>query len=87
MILLPIIIHGVTGRMGQVALMAVKRIASEKMAVIDGEEIRPVPVGVGRNMEKLKIISNTYDIKNFATDLPDAYEIAQKINPQNQVYH
>ena len=87
MILLAIIIHGVTGRMGQVALMAVKRIASEKMAVIDGEEIRPVPVGVGRNMEKLKIISNTYDIKNFTTDLAKAYEIAQKINPQNQVYH
>ncbi len=50
MISVPIIIHGITGRMGQVALMAVKRIAKEKMALVDNEAIHPIPIGVGRNI-------------------------------------
>lgn len=87
MISLPIIIHGMTGRMGQVAMMAVKRIAAGKMAVIDNEEIRPIPIGVGRNVEKLKIIAHAHHIDHFTDDLAEAYEIARKINPEQQIYH
>jgi len=87
MISLPIIIHGMTGRMGQVALMAVNRIAADKMADVAGEEIRPIPIGVGRNFEKLKIIAHAFNVEHFTTDLSQAYHIATKLNPRYQVYH
>ncbi|UCE04831.1 MAG: Gfo/Idh/MocA family oxidoreductase [bacterium] len=87
MISLPIVIHGITGRMGQVALMAVKRIAADKMVVVDGEVISPIPIGIGRNFEKLKIIAHTYNMENYFTDLATALNVAQKINPKSQIYH
>jgi len=87
MISIPVIIHGLTGRMGQVALMAVKRIANGKMSVVDNHAIHPIPIGVGRNIEKLKIIAHANKVEHFTSDIAEAYEIARKINPQHQLYH
>ena len=87
MISLPIIIHGVTGRMGQVALTAVKRVSNEKMITVNSEEIQPIPIGVGRNFEKLKVIAHAFEMEHFTSDLAEAYDIARKINPRHQVYH
>lgn len=87
MITIPIIIHGITGRMGQVALRAVQRIAGEKMATVDGETVSPVPVGLARNFEKLKIIARQNNVRHIAKDITEALEIASKINKNHIVYH
>jgi len=87
MIQLPVIIHGITGRMGQVALNAILRIAAEKMVTIDGEVIRPVPIGVGRDLNKLKIIAQANHLEHFTQSMAEAYDIANQINPQHQLYH
>ncbi len=87
MIDLPVIIHGITGRMGQVALRAIQRIAAEKMVTIEGEVIHPVPIGVGRNPEKLKVIAKAHNVQHFTTEMAQAYEMARKINAAYQLYH
>lgn len=87
MINLPVIIHGITGRMGQVAAKALQRIAAEQMVKIDGELVYPILIGVGRNLDKLKLIAEATHLNHFTTSISQAYEIARKINPAHQLYH
>jgi len=84
---IPIIIHGVTGRMGQVALNAVQKIISEKTTKINNDLIQPVAIGLARNADKLKMIADQYKLEHYFTDLEQAIEFAEKINPQFKIYH
>ncbi|MBN2410549.1 Gfo/Idh/MocA family oxidoreductase [candidate division KSB1 bacterium] len=84
---LPVIIHGVTGRMGQIALSALQQIAREKMSAAGNDVIVPVPIGVSRDLDKVKKIAKTKGLKYYFSDLSEAYEFARKLNPAYQVYH
>lgn len=84
---LPVIIHGVTGRMGQTALDALQQIAAEKSVQIDGDTIEPVVIGVARNLDKLEIIAMDKQMPFYYNSLPKALEMARKINQTHLIYH
>ena len=84
---LPVIIHGVTGRMGQIALRALQTITSDRMVVIDNDVIEPVPIGLGRNPEKVKRVAQAKGLEHYFTDFAQALQFARQVNPQRQVYH
>ena len=84
---IPVIIHGVTGRMGQIAVRALQTIAREKMAIVDGDEILPVAIGLGRSSAKVRDIAEKMGLEHTSTDLEHAVESARRINPGNIVYH
>ena len=84
---IPVIIHGVTGRMGQVALNALTSIATSQSLRLGNDIIEPVPIGVARNLDKLKIIAFDKNMKHYFSNLPQALEQARKINPEHSVYH
>jgi predicted dehydrogenase len=84
---LPVIIHGVTGRMGQIALRALQKIAADGWSKLGNDVIEPVPIAVARNMDKLSRIAKEKGCERYFTDMDQAYECSLKINPQHQVYH
>jgi len=84
---LPVIIHGVTGRMGQIALRALQLIAKKQMTRVAGDVIEPVPIGVGRNLEKMQAMAKEKGLSHMFTELDAAVEFAHSINPTKQVYH
>ncbi|MBN1350012.1 Gfo/Idh/MocA family oxidoreductase [candidate division KSB1 bacterium] len=84
---IPIIIHGITGRMGQTALEATQKIAEDNLLRIDDDLIHPVPIGVARNLDKLKVLAHYKGLTHYFTNLPEALELAQAINPKIKVYH
>ncbi|MBN1543186.1 Gfo/Idh/MocA family oxidoreductase [candidate division KSB1 bacterium] len=84
---LPVIIHGVTGRMGQIALRALQLIASKGLTVVDGARIEPVPIGLGRNLAKMQDMAKDKGLHHFFAELDEAVVFARKINPEKQVYH
>ena len=86
-ILIPVIIHGITGRMGQIALSALQHINEKELAVVDGKVITPLPIGVGRNLPKLESIAREKGLQHYFTELKDAYQFALQQNPDVQIYH
>lgn len=86
-IVLPVIIHGITGRMGQIALRAVQTIAEQNMSSLNGDVIKPVAIGLARNEQKLAELAEKKGLEHYFTDLNEAYGFARKLNPQKQVYH
>ncbi len=84
---LPVVIHGITGRMGQIALGALNNIAEHKMSKVDNDIILPVPIGVGRNPEKVKRVAQNHGLALYYSDLQQAMDHARRINPAAQVYH
>ncbi len=84
---LPVIIHGLTGRMGQIALRALQTIASEGWSKLDGDVIKPVPIAVGRNLEKLQAVAKQKGCEHCFADVQEAYAFACRINPDHQLYH
>lgn len=84
---LPVIIHGITGRMGKIAMRAVQTIAAENLAQSGDDIIDAVPIGLARNPQKLAQLAKETGLEHSFTDLNDACEFAKKLNPQKQVYH
>ena len=84
---LPVIIHGVTGRMGQIALRALQTIAKDKMATVNGDNIVPLPIGVSRNLDKVKQIADEKGLQYYFDNIADAYAFAKEKNSAHQVYH
>ncbi|NIA29429.1 MAG: hypothetical protein GWP06_05885 [Actinobacteria bacterium] len=84
---LPVIIHGVTGRMGKIALRAVQTIAADELAQVGDDLITPVPVGLARNAQKLEKIATEKGLEHFYTDFAQAYQFALTMNPRKQIYH
>jgi len=84
---LPVIVHGVTGRMGQIALRALQQISTNGWSRLGSDLIQPVPIAVARNREKLEKIARDKGCEWFYTDLAQAYEAACTMNPEHQVYH
>lgn len=84
---LPVIIHGLTGRMGQIALRALQTIAAEGWSKLDGDLIQPIPMAVGRNMDKLQAVAKEKGCEHCFASVEEAYEFACRINPDHQLYH
>jgi len=68
-IILPVIIHGVTGRMGRIALRALQRIAQEGSLHLDADVVRPVGIGVSRSQAALEDLSREAGLEHYSTDL------------------
>ena len=83
----PVIIHGMTGRMGQIAITALQRIAKEKSAQINGDMISPIPIGVDLDPEKVKTVAVKKGLDHYFTDLQQALNLAYQLNPKRQIYH
>ncbi len=84
---IPVIIHGVTGRMGQIALRALQKIAADGWSRLGNDVIEPTPIAVARNREKLTRMAREKGCDLFFTDMDEALECSFKINPDHQVYH
>lgn len=84
---LPVVIHGVTGRMGQIALRALQTIDQNKMVTVDGDHLKTVPIGVGRSLEKIAKIAKEKGLEHYFDDVEKALDFARSINPERQVYH
>lgn len=84
---LPVVIHGVTGRMGQIALRALQRMAEEGRQVVQGDTVRPIPIGVSRSSASLEALARQTGLERHTTDLRQALDMARAINPRFQVYH
>ncbi|OGB99677.1 hypothetical protein A2V82_06450 [candidate division KSB1 bacterium RBG_16_48_16] len=83
----PVVIHGVTGRMGQIAMAALQSIAQNRSAKIDGDIIKPIPIGVGRNSEKLARIAKQYGLENYFSAVEPAIQLGRRLNKEYMVYH
>jgi len=67
-----IIMNGVTGRMGtnqHLHRSIIQIIKQGGISISDDEVIIPEPVLVGRNINKLKKLAETYSVKKYTTDL------------------
>ncbi|HTQ29826.1 MAG TPA: Gfo/Idh/MocA family oxidoreductase [Opitutaceae bacterium] len=79
-----IIMNGVTGRMGTNqhlirSILAIRQQGGVRLA--GGDTILPVPVLVGRNLEKLKALAAAHGVADFTTDLDAALK-----DPANRIY-
>ncbi len=86
-IIVPVIIHGVTGRMGQIALTALNSIANDEKTIVNGDIVKPLPIGVSRNLDKVKAVAEEKGLKHYYNNFPEAYAFAKSQNPDVQIYH
>ncbi|OKI30669.1 Gfo/Idh/MocA family oxidoreductase [Streptomyces sp. CB03911] len=79
-----IIMNGVTGRMGyrQHLVRSILAIREQGgLALPDGTVVRPEPVLVGRNADRLRAIAERHGIEQWTTDLDKAL-----VDPANEIY-
>jgi len=84
---LPVVVHGMTGRMGQIAVRALQSISSRRALQFEGEPVTPEPIGVGRNPSKVDAVAAELGLSHAFVDLNRALDLARKINPDLQLYH
>ncbi len=82
-----VVLHGITGRMGQVAHAALKTIADAGGVQVGGDRVLPVPIGLGRDEEKLAAYAREAGLESYSTDLDTALDAARRVNPDAHVYH
>lgn len=82
-----VVIHGVTGRMGDMARRSLAEIAARGGFEAGGERWIPVPIGLGRDAARLEAYARENGLEHTATEPLAAVERAAKINPEWQVYH
>ncbi|NQT87986.1 hypothetical protein HQ560_14560, partial [bacterium] len=84
---LGVVLHGVTGRMGDMARRALEEIAGRGGVAIDGDRVVPVPIGVGRDEAKLAAYAQENGLAEFTTSIDDALDRARALNGTWQLYH
>jgi len=84
---IPVILHGVTGRMGEVAHLALKHIIENGGVQVGDDRFVPVPIGLGRNKDKLGEYAQRRDMDLYFDDVDQALATALDINPDFQIYH
>ena len=82
-----VILHGVTGRMGDMAHRALKDIVARGGVAVGGDVLMPVPLGLGRDEARLSDYACESGLAEHFTSLAAACERARAINPCLQVYH
>lgn len=82
-----VLLHGITGRMGQVAHQALAHINASGGVTVEGQVFTPVPIGVGRDKTKLAAYAREAGLEIFYDDVEAARDHAVRINPDHQIYH
>jgi predicted dehydrogenase len=82
-----VLLHGITGRMGQVAHRALGHINDAGGVEIEGEVFKTVPIGVGRNKSKLADYAKQTGLEFFYDDVEAARDHGVRINRDYQIYH
>lgn len=82
-----VVVHGVTGRMGDMARRSLAEIAARGGVRAAGETWVPVPIGLGRDSARLEAYCRENGVRHFHTEAVGALEIARKLNPERQIYH
>ena len=82
-----VVLHGITGRMGDVAHRALKEIARRGGVRVEGDAIVPVPIGVGRDQTKLAAYAQQNALADYATSPAEAMDRARALCKDFQVYH
>ena len=84
---IPVILHGITGRMGGIAFEALKRIGDQGGVATEEGRFIPTPIGLGRNPSKLEALRRDKGLKWAFTDLDEALHKASAIHPEVVLYH
>jgi len=82
-----VVLHGVTGRMGDVAHRALKDIVARGGIAVGGDTVVPVPIGLGRDRAKLADYARESGLAEHFTSLGAALDRARAVHPDHQVYH
>jgi len=82
-----VVIHGITGRMGDVARRALELLNEQGGIRVGDERFHAVPIGLGRNLDRLKAYAKGCGLEHCFDDFEAAMACARKINRQHQVYH
>ena len=82
-----VVIHGITGRMGDMARRSLQQIAEAGGISVEGESRLPVPIGLGRDLEKVRRYCAANRVEHACDDLEEAIGRAAEIDPDHQVYH
>lgn len=82
-----VLLHGVTGRMGQVAHQALEHINTTGGVQIEGQAFTAVPIGIGRDKAKLAAYAARNGLEFFYDNVEAARDHALRINRDHQIYH
>lgn len=82
-----VILHGITGRMGQVAHQALKHINISGGVKIADQVFMVVPIGMGRDKARLAAYAAQTGLEFFYDDIRAARDHAIRINGDYQIYH
>lgn len=82
-----VILHGITGRMGQVAHQALEHTNASGGIRIEDEVFKTVPIGLGRDKARLKAYADDAGLEFFYDNVEAARDHAVKVNREYQVYH
>jgi predicted dehydrogenase len=82
-----VVLHGVTGRMGDVAYRALRAIGDEGGVRVGEDRVLPVPIGLGRDATKLAAYARKSGLQEQFADADAALARATAINRQFQIYH
>jgi predicted dehydrogenase len=82
-----VLLHGITGRMGQVAHQALNAINAAGGVKIDGQAFTTVPIGLGRDKAKLTDYARKTGLEFFYDEIEAARDHAVQVNHDHQVYH
>lgn len=84
---LGVVLHGITGRMGDVAHRALKEIVEQGGIRVGADTILPVAIGVGRDESRLEAYARESGLAEYCVDLAGALDRARSLNPDYQIYH
>ncbi len=82
-----VVIHGITGRMGDVARNALNTLNNNGGIRVGDEQWQAVPIGVGRNLSRLADYAKSVGLEYYYDTVEAAMDKACQINPDRQVYH
>jgi predicted dehydrogenase len=84
---IPVVIHGITGRMGDVARNALCVLNRNGGVCVGDERWQAVPIGVGRDIKRLRDYANGVGLEHYYDSVDAAMDKARQVNPRRQVYH
>lgn len=84
---LPVLLHGITGRMGDVAHRALMHLVAQGGIPVGNRCFMPVPIGIGRSHDRLVAYARDTGLELFYSDVCEALAKARQLNPSFQVYH
>ena len=82
-----VVLHGVTGRMGEVAHAALCHLQERGGVQVRERTVMPVPIGLGRDAQKLEAYAQRTGLASYSTNIDHALAEARAVNPEAQLYH